>query len=178
MKIGVISDTHLAPGGIRKVASKIFQKVSEDLDSLQLLLQPHFQDAQAIIHCGDLVDLSMLEMLKEFGEVYAVAGNMDPAMIKDTLPSTRIVELAKFRIGIIHGWGAPDGLSVRVRQKFPGEKLDCICFGHSHTPYAKLESGILMFNPGSATDRRFAPKRTIGILHLDDRIWGEHLELD
>jgi len=35
-----------------------------------------------------------------------------------------------------------------------------------------------MFNPGSPTDRRFAPKRTIGLLHLEDKIKGEHIEIN
>ncbi len=178
MKVGVVSDTHLASGGLRKFASKMIQRVSEDLEAFYQLLEPHFQDVSAVIHAGDLVDLAVLEVLKRFGEVYAVAGNMDPAEVRKVLPEKRIVELGGFKIGIIHGWGAPDGLSQRVREQFPGEKLDCIVFGHSHRPYDRVEQGILMFNPGSPTDRRFAPRRTIGILHLEDKIWGEHIELD
>ncbi len=178
MKVGVISDTHLATGGIRRLASKMIQKVSEDLEALYELLAPHFKDVSAVIHAGDLVDLAVLEVLKRFGEVYAVAGNMDPASVRQVLPEKRIIELKGFRIGIIHGWGAPTGLSERVRREFAGENLDCIVFGHSHQPYDRVEEGILMFNPGSATDRRFAPRRTIGILHLEDKIWGEHIELD
>jgi len=177
MKLGVISDTHVASFGIRKVASHLIQRVNVDEDELYKLLKPHFQGVKAVLHCGDIVDRSVLDMLENFGEVYAVAGNMDPYSIRAQIPEQRIVEFGKFKIGMIHGWGSPEGLSTRVRQKFAGEKLDCIVFGHSHQPYDRVEGGILMFNPGSATDRRFAPKRTIGILHLEDRIWGEHIDL-
>jgi len=177
MKVGVISDTHLAPSGFRKMTAKIIQKISEDLESLKALIEPHFKGADAILHAGDLVDLFVLDMLRGFGTVYAVAGNMDPADVRAPLPQKRIVELGKFRIGMIHGFGSPHGLSQRIRHEFAGEKLDCIVFGHSHQPYDRIEDGVLMFNPGSPTDRRFAPRRTIGILHLEDRIWGEHIEM-
>ena len=93
MKVGVISDTHLATGGIRRLASKMIQKVSEDLEALYELLAPYFKDVSAVIHAGDLVDLAVLEVLKRFGEVYAVAGNMDPASVRQVLPEKRIIEL-------------------------------------------------------------------------------------
>ena len=159
------------------MASRVIQKVSEDLDDLEHLLQPCFQQVEIVLHCGDLVDPLVLDVLGKFGKVYAVAGNMDPALVRAQIPEKRIVELDKFRIGMIHGSGSPQGISIRVRGQFAGEKLDCIVFGHSHQPYDRVEDGILMFNPGSATDRRFALKRTIGILHLEEKIWGEHIEL-
>lgn len=177
MKLGVISDTHLAADGIRKVAAQIIQKVSIDAEELKVMLDPHFKGVSAIIHAGDLVDLSVLDMLGSFGKVYAVAGNMDPAPVRSLVPEKLVLELGKFRIGLIHGWGSPHGLSEKVRSQFPGEKLDCIVFGHSHQAYDRVEEGILMFNPGSPTDRRFALRRSIGILHLEEKIWGEHIEM-
>jgi uncharacterized protein len=177
MKVGVISDTHLADSGVRKLATQIIQKISVDNETLKGLFEPHFRGVSAILHAGDLVNLSVLSMLENFGKVYAVSGNMDPAPVCEKLPQQRVVELGKFRIGLIHGWGSPHGLSEKVREKFAGEKLDCIVFGHSHQAYDQVEDGVLMFNPGSPTDRRFAPKRTIGILHLEDKIWGEHIEM-
>jgi len=98
--------------------------------------------------------------------------------VRSRLPQKSVIQLGNFQIGLMHGWGSPHHLSERVREQFAGEKLDCIVFGHSHQPYDKIEEGILMFNPGSPTDRRFALKRTLGILHLDDKIHGEHIELE
>jgi uncharacterized protein len=178
MKVGVISDTHLAGSGLRMVASKIIHKVNGDEKKLQETIYPHFRDVDAIIHAGDLVDLSVLKMLESFCEVYAVAGNMDPAEVRDSIPPKRIVELAGFKIGVIHGSGSPNGLAQRVLKEFGDEAVNCIVFGHSHHPYNQVEGGVLLFNPGSATDRRFAPKRTIGILHLGEKITGEHIELE
>jgi uncharacterized protein len=177
MKVGVISDTHLADSGVRKIATKIIQKVSVDNETLKVMLEHHFKGVSVILHAGDLVNLSVTAMLESFGKVYAVAGNMDPSEVRAKLPEKLVVELGKFRIGLIHGWGSPNGLSQKVRAQFAGEKLDCVVFGHSHSPYDQVEDGVLMFNPGSPTDRRFAPRRTIGILHLEDKIWGEHIEM-
>ena len=148
-----------------------------NLHNLYNLIEPHFRNVDAVIHAGDIIDLSVLAILKQFGEVYTVSGNMDPGTVKSSLPEKLVVKLADFNIGIIHGSGAPDGLSSRVRQKFSGEKVDGIVFGHSHQPYDRVEDGILMFNPGSALDTRFAAERAIGILHLEEVIWGEHINL-
>ena len=177
MKIGVISDTHLADSGVRKIATQIIQKVSVDAETLKVMLEPHFKGVSAILHAGDLVNLSVISMLESFGKVYTVAGNMDPAEVRAKIPEKLVIELGKFRIGLIHGWGSPNGLPERVRAQFKGEKLDCIVFGHSHQAYDQVEDGILMFNPGSPTDRRFALRRTIGVLHLEEKIRGEHIEM-
>jgi len=178
MKVGVISDTHLADSVVGKISTQIIQKVNVDEETLKVMLESHFRGVSAVIHAGDLVNPAVISMLESFGPVYAVAGNMDPAGVRAKLPEKLVVELGKFRIGLIHGWGAPIGLSQRVRAQFGGEKLDCIVFGHSHQAYNQVEDGILMFNPGSPTDRRFAPRRSIGVLHLEEKIRGEHIEME
>ncbi len=168
MVIGVVSDTHLFAD----------EAGSNRVELLYDMLKPHFHNVEAVLHSGDLVDLSVVETLKQFGDVFAVSGNMDPSSVKSSLPEKRIVKLDGFRIGMIHGWGASNDLPQKVRQKFAGENVDCIVFGHSHHPYDRIEDGVLLFNPGSPTDKRYASSRNIGILHLEDRIWGEHISLD
>ncbi len=176
MKIGVISDTHLSP----KIDSRYLleRNFIDNPEYLYKILEPHFHDIDAIIHAGDISHISVLESLQAFGDVYAIAGNMDPSEIYHKLGDKKIIELGGFRIGIIHGWGAENGLSLKIRQKFNSEKVDCIIFGHTHNPYNRVEDNILMFNPGSPTDKRFAEHRTIGILYLEDKIRGEHIRLD
>ena len=178
MNAGVISDTHLSVTGDWRIASPAAREAEDDFDILYNILKPYFQGVEIVLHAGDLIDLSVIEVLKQFGRVYAVSGNMDPASVKAGLPRKRILEINGFHIGMTHGWGAPDGLSGRVRDMFAFEMLECIVCGHSHRPYDRVEEGVLMFNPGSPTDRRFAPTRSIGILHLEDKIWGEHINLD
>ncbi len=156
----------------------VIDKGVDTPESLCLALEPYFKDVEAVIHAGDITDLRVLEALKRFGNVYAVAGNMDPANIHQELGEKRIIELNGYRIGLMHGWGSKEGLSFKIRQHFKDDNVDCIVFGHSHNPYDRIEDNILMFNPGSPTDRRFADYRSIGILHLEDRIWGEHITLE
>ncbi|MCU0822664.1 MAG: metallophosphatase family protein [Spirochaetes bacterium] len=178
MIVGVISDTHLSPLKRMDINSSFEDLCRDDnLRSFFNLIEPHFKAADAVIHAGDIIDFSVLTVLENFGDVYTVSGNMDPWAVKDAFPEKRVVNLAGFKIGITHGSGGPGGLPLKVRQKFYDEKVDCIVFGHSHQPYDRVEDGILMFNPGSALDRRFAKERTLGILHLDERIWGEHINL-
>jgi putative phosphoesterase len=164
MKIGVISDTHL--------------KAGSEIDDLHRRLAPHFQGLDAILHAGDILDLEVLGMLENFAPVYAVRGNMDPAPTCAALSERRVVELGGFRLGLIHGWGAPGGLSGRVQARFAGERLDVLVFGHSHCPFAAVEDGVLLFNPGSAVDRRFAPVRSVGLLYLERPLRYEIIELE
>jgi len=176
MKIGVISDTHISPGF--DVMNLLSGKSNNDPEYLHELVKPYFSDVKAIIHAGDITHMAVIESLSRLGEVFAVAGNMDPNNVYHSLGDRKIIELNGFKIGIMHGWGSGEGLSLKIRQKFIADKVDCIIFGHSHNPYNKIEDNILMFNPGSPTDKRFAKSRNIGILHIEDKIWGEHICLD
>ena len=90
MKIAVISDTHIPDR-----AGEIPPKVLEE-----------FKKVDMIIHAGDLVDISVLNDLRRVCKnVSAVWGNMDPEEIKQTLPEKEILQIANFRIGLIHGHG-------------------------------------------------------------------------
>ncbi len=178
MKIGVISDTHLAEAwGKAKLASKLITKVKEDTQALKEILSPHFSGVDMIIHAGDLVDMQVVAMLEQFAPVNAVAGNMDPGSVKIHLEDKLIVEAGDFKIGVTHGYGSPSNIEKRVRTIFENDTVDCIVFGHSHSPFNQRMDGVLMFNPGSPTDRRFAPSRAIGILELNDEIRGTIIEL-
>ena len=68
--IGLISDTH-----VPKRAIKVPQKVFEVLN-----------DADFIIHAGDLVELSVIDELEEIAPVLAVHGNMDDQEASGALP--------------------------------------------------------------------------------------------
>lgn len=156
-RIGVLSDTHVQSGS--DAATRLLQ-----------LLSKHIADVDLILHAGDVADPALLAC---FGPpVYAVRGNIDPP--DPQLPQQRVLEVAGWRFGLIHGWGAPAGLVQRIRQNFSGESLDCIVFGHSHYPYNQRHGGTLFFNPGSPVDRRSAPFHSLGIIeagtHLNARI--------
>ncbi len=147
-KIGVISDTHIPAAA----------------GALPCAVAARFKGVDLILHAGDLVRLSVIDELELIAPVKAVQGNMD-VTIGGVHPLKRIVEVEDARIGLIHGWGAPYDLHMRVRAEF--EDVDCIVFGHSHQPFKEYFNGVLMFNPGSPTDRRFAPYNSIGMLTVD-----------
>ncbi|MBN2041830.1 MAG: metallophosphoesterase family protein [Spirochaetes bacterium] len=176
MKIGVISDTHISAnnGNNYSITRNVITP-----ESLCSSLVPYFSDVKAILHAGDITDISLIDSLNKFATVYAVAGNSDSETIHRQLGEEKVIELRGFKIGLIHGWGGVEGLSYKVRRRFDDVNPDCIVFGHSHYPYDRIEDDVLMFNPGSPTEKRHAQSRSIGILHIDDNaIWGEHIFLD
>lgn len=161
VKVGVVSDTHIYN--------------SEDLPA-QLLNA--FSNVDLILHAGDLVSLTVLEGLKKITPmIKAVWGNMDPPEVKRALPEREIIRIERFRIGLTHGSGAPFNLMKTVKEKFRNEKVDCIVYGHSHFPKNEINQGILYFNPGSPTDKFFAPYNSYGILEIDKKITGKIIRL-
>ena len=153
VKIGVISDSHLA--GYDDKFKRVFAE--------------HFRDVDMIFHAGDLVDLRVLEM---FGtkDVKAVCGNMDNEAAKEKLPAQLIFEIKGFKFGMMHGWGSPSDIEEKILAKL-GD-VDCVVYGHTHKPANHKKNKVLFFNPGSAVDRYFASSRTVGILEIDKEVSG------
>jgi len=160
MRIGVISDTH-----IPVVCDEIPETVKK-----------HFQGVDMILHAGDLIALDVIDMLKEIcPNVHAVCGNMDSHNGPGQLPEREIITAGKFKIGLTHGWGAPDGIVERIAREF--KDVDVIVFGHTHKPINILKNGVLFFNPGSATDTIYATENTIGILECNDSIQAKIIQI-
>ncbi|MFC1890033.1 metallophosphoesterase family protein [Thermodesulfobacteriota bacterium] len=177
-RIGVISDTHLTGerGETRGLVGRLKGgSRPEGIAGLREDLAPHFDGVDLIIHSGDIVSLEVLGMLSDFARVEAVAGNMDPPALRESLPESRTLAFGRFRIGIVHGWGSPLGITNRIRTLF--DEVDCIVFGHTHRPLNEVDEGILFFNPGSATDRAFAPHRSVGIVEVGRKIEGKIVRL-
>ena len=152
MKIVAISDTHLK--------GDKFELPSRLLDELQ--------SAEMVLHTGDFVEASVFERLAGFCELRAVHGNMDSAELKSSLPQTRVEVIEGVRIGLIHGFGGPRGLETRVKTRFKSASLDVLVFGHSHQAMNRRQEGLLLFNPGSPTDKSFALSQSFGILVVKD----------
>ncbi|MFO8055942.1 MAG: metallophosphoesterase family protein [bacterium] len=178
MKIAVISDTHIHGGSYhpKKLMSRFINKVDQQAEQLCELVRPWFHDADVVIHAGDFVSYAVVTALEEFAPVEGVAGNMDPQEIRSRLPVKTVVKAGSRRIGVIHGHGAPHGMEKRVRPEF--EDVDCIVFGHTHHPFNAEVGGVQMFNPGSPTDKRWAPSHGIGLIHVEDTLRCENVALD
>jgi len=151
MKIGVISDTHI---------SGYHQGLAEAIEK-------HFKDVDLVVHAGDVVEPQALDVFAGM-KVALVAGNMDSPAIRDAAPLKRIIPAGKFTVGLIHGWGAPEGIEDRIIKEF--DAIDVLVYGHTHRASSRIKNGVLFFNPGSATDRRFAPFTSVGILEINRQI--------
>ena len=159
MQVGVLSDTHIHVWP---------QDLLAEVNNL-------FRNVELVLHAGDIVHVSILEALHK--PVVAVAGNSDGAMVQASQPLSRIIRLAGYRIGLIHGYGPAEGLAERVFDFFAAQNVDAIVFGHSHIPMAEYNNGIFMFNPGSLTSSR-SEFNSLGILQLNGHIDGKIIRLD
>ena len=158
MKIGVISDTHLYNYSLE----------------LKRIVDTHFADVDMVIHAGDIVEMEVLDAFLT-KKIEAVAGNMDPASVRNHFPVKKIIKVGAFKIGLIHGWGSPVGLENRISNEFT--EIDCLVYGHTHYPVNQIINGVLFFNPGSATEKRFTKRNTVGILEISERIMGKLIEI-
>ena len=151
MRLGIVSDTHL-PRGSRAIPVNCLERLAA---------------ADAILHAGDLIELSVLEQLQAIGPpVHAVRGNVDSAQLQARLPLVRTVEAGGATIAMIHDSGSAGGRLERMRRRFPD--ADAVVFGHSHLPLHEERAGFAIFNPGSPTERRRAPHHTMGIATVQD----------
>jgi len=132
--------------------------------------------ADAVIHAGDFVTEAVLDEIEALGPpVHGVYGNVDESSLRRRLPETLELELAGARIGVVHDGGPRAGRAERLRALFP--EADCAIFGHSHIPeHARLGS-FQIFNPGSPTERRRAPSRSMGMLEIRGGLRFRHVTL-
>jgi uncharacterized protein len=154
LRLALIADTHL-PRGDRQLSKPC-------LDALHA--------ADLIVHAGDLSQPSVLADLRELGPVAAVHGNVDTPELRRELPETISLELENVVLGVIHDAGPSKGRLERLRGRFPD--ADAVVFGHSHMPLHEDSDGLQIFNPGSPTERRRAPHRSMGEATVD----GERIE--
>ena len=160
-RVGVLSDTHIP----------YFRRLPEPLLG-------HFSGVELIIHAGDLSVLSVISELETIAPVVAVQGNVEHEEVIMKLPIKREIVVGQCKIGIVHILGDSAYYARTARQEFPDARI--VVFGHSHNPYNQDHDGQLLFNPGSATDRRRQPTCSIGMLYIDDEtknVRGEIIKL-
>jgi len=161
MKIGILSDTHIRKG-----------------QTLPGYVLAALADTDIILHAGDITTGSVLEELSFLAEVIAVKGNGDWSI--NNLPSKTVVSAGNIRIGMTHGYlGQGKSTPEIAYNTFRDDKVDLIIFGHSHIPYKSFHNGILLFNPGSPTNKRRQPRYSLGMLTIEDDIFDiQHLFLN
>lgn len=149
MKIGILSDTH--------------DRLKRTLRAVQLLQN---EGAEALIHCGDLTGVEIVQACALL-PTYYVFGNNDfelehlrQAMLQNHAHCLEFggeVLLAGKRVAVTHG----DRLSEvrRLRQSDP----DYLLYGHSHVADDRQDGPTRWINPGAL---HRAAEKSVALLDL------------
>lgn len=160
MKIVVLSDTH-----------------SDSISSLPKKLIEVLPKADLIVHAGDFTGKQLVDDLRRLGSFRGVYGNIDGPEVRHEIPEIDTIDVDGVRIGMNHPaeGGSPLTIESRIRRKF--QDVQVIIHGHSHRTKNEKRDGILWFNPGSATGKFPALKKSYGILTVGDDVKGEIIDL-
>ena len=151
MRVAILSDTH----------SPRFWK------GCPPAVATHLEGADLILHAGDVCTAEVLDELSAYAPVRVVLGNNDRADVAAWgAPEAWEAEIGGLNVAMIHDSGPRDGRMARMRRRFPN--ADLVIFGHSHIPLTEAADGLRIFNPGSPTDKRRQPYRTLGKLTITD----------
>ena len=116
------------------------------------------QNADAILHAGDINSQAVVDKLSAFAPLYVVRGNND----KDwagAIPHDLTVTLEGVRFYMVHNKkDVPADLSG----------ADVVVFGHSHKYVQEEKDGVLWLNPGSCGPRRFHQEITMMTAEAED----------
>ena len=124
-------------------------------------------EADLVLHAGDVTTVAVLDELRKLGPLEAVFGNADEAALKASLPKERVVEVEEARIGMVHIPGPRAGREERLVARFPG--CDAVVYGHTHVAQVERNGGVWILNPGSPTERRRSPARSMLVLEVTGR---------
>lgn len=122
--------------------------------------------ADLVVHAGDWVDVALLDALEQRSrDLLACWGNNDGAELRARLPEVGHRTVEGVRLGVVHETGPRQRRELRMDAAHPD--LDVLVFGHSHIPWDTLTpGGLRLLNPGSPTDRRRQPHRTVMTVDL------------
>ena len=169
LTLGIIADTHIPDR-----ASQLNPK------AVSLLREA---GVTGILHAGDICSPEVLAELAEIAPVQAVQGNRDMWRLGH-LPMKLSLEYEGVKIGLTHGHG---GLTSYLAQKlsyliegyqfgkfqdglrsmFPDARV--IIFGHTHRSENTWSDGVLIFNPGPASNFHWGKvPSSIGLLQLQE----------
>lgn len=149
--VGVISDTHV-PDRATRIPERVFKV---------------FENADFIVHAGDLVQFSVVDELERLAPVLVVCGNMDGPDVRTKLPRVDSFKVFDWRIGVTHNPGAHLGTG-RMREIADENGFNVLIYGHTHNSNIKWERNILFINPGSPTSPSppFLAKPSVALLRV------------
>ncbi len=144
MKIGIISDTH--------------SKITKTKKALNMLLE---NGAEFIIHAGDIVEIEILDLLKNCGKKYiAVYGNNDTHLVKyhndyNLVQEPYYFKLANLKFKLMH------------LPFYMNSDADIIISGHTHIFHSEFKNNTLFLNPGEICARK-KPISECSMLEISD----------
>ncbi|WP_244962929.1 metallophosphoesterase family protein [Nocardioides dongkuii] len=144
VRIVIMADTHV-PKRARDLPPQLWAAV---------------ESADVVLHAGDWVDVSLLDVLEaRSARLVACWGNNDGRALRDRLPEVARVALGGVRFAVVHETGDAKGREARCSAAY--DDVDVLVFGHSHIPWDTVTAtGLRLLNPGSPTDRRRQPACT------------------
>jgi putative phosphoesterase len=156
MRVAVLADTHW----------KGSDAVPDQVMSL-------LEDAEVVVHAGDLKCEHVLESLGKDGRpVLAVRGDNFELSLAG-LPDTRVEDLNGFKVGIAHDIGAVGEYASyhKKPQDIFGETVDCVIFGGTHHPFFDVFHDVPFINPGSVTDQDHSGRPgTLAVLDINGKL--------
>lgn len=136
-RVVVVADTHSAP----------HPAFLDHLSSLR---------PDAILHAGDIGDLTVLDPLAEVAPLFAVRGNIDTRA--SAVPDIVILDLQgrdrALRLLLIHIAVYGPRLRADVARQARRHGASLVVCGHSHVPFIGQHGNLTVFNPGSVGPRR------------------------
>jgi putative phosphoesterase len=151
-RLAVVADTHSRP----------HPRAAEHLAALE---------PTAILHAGDIGDLSVLDDLRRIAPVHAVRGNIDSGA--RGLPDAMTIDLdvagKSMRMLMVHIAVYGPKLRAEVARLARAESATMVVCGHSHVPFIGQDAGLVLFNPGSIGPRRFSLPIVFGTIDMGPR---------
>ncbi|WP_457746355.1 metallophosphoesterase family protein [Sulfurimonas sp.] len=130
MKIGILSDTHT--------------KIKKAQETLEFLIS---EGAEFIIHAGDIVEVEILELLKNCSKRYiAVYGNNDAHLSAYHGKYNLVQEPYYFKL-------ADTKFKLMHLPFYMSADAEVIIFGHTHQFEIEFKKGVLFLNPGEVCAR-------------------------
>jgi uncharacterized protein len=152
LRVAIVADTHSSPHP----------------RTAELLRE---QKPSAILHAGDIGDLSVLDELAKIAEVIAVRGNIDERA--PHLPDVVTVDVcaggdSALRILLTHIAVYGPKLRADAAQLAARHSARLVVCGHSHVPFYGRDRGLTVFNPGSIGPRRMHLPIVFGMMEIAD----------